>query len=106
MGTSLGDTPIQSCDRPQAWTTTEDQAGRLWELCGSIHTRSKGSMPDIRTAFLNAPLDVEDDGQDPTIVVLKPPSLLIKTGHVGVKVFGAEGHVRSATVASVLGTTS
>ena len=44
-------------------------------------------MPDIRTAFLNAPLDVEDDGQDPTIVVLKPPSLLIKTGHVGVKEF-------------------
>ena len=42
---------------------------------------------DIRTAFLNAPLDVEDDGQDPTVVVLKPPSLLIKTGHVGVKEF-------------------
>ena len=42
---------------------------------------------DIRTAFLNAPLDVEDDGQDPTVVVLKPPLLLIKTGHVGVKEF-------------------
>ena len=44
------------------------------------------SVLDIRTAFLNAPLDIEADGhgQEPTMVVLKPP-LLLKTGHVGPK---------------------
>ena len=45
----------------------------------------KASVLDIRTAFLNAPLDIEAEGQEPTMVVLKPPSLLLKTGHVGPK---------------------
>ena len=40
----------------------------------------KASVMDIRAAFLNAPLDNEQDV--PTMVVLKPPALLIKTGHV------------------------
>ena len=45
----------------------------------------RASVLDIRTAFLNAPLDIEAEGQEPTMVVLKPPSLLLKTGHVGPK---------------------
>ena len=45
----------------------------------------RASVLDIRIAFLNAPLDIEAEGQEPTMVVLKPPSLLLKTGHVGPK---------------------
>lgn len=62
---------------------------------------------DIRTAFLNAPLDIEAEGQEPTTAVLKPPSLLLKTGHVGPKDYTTtllkRPYVWTSSIVKVLG---
>lgn len=37
---------------------------------------------DIKTAFLNAPLMSEEDGGEASVVILKPPNILVKLGYV------------------------
>ena len=39
-----------------------------------------GVVIDVKVAFLNAPLIDEDDGEDPAVVILRPPPLLVKLG--------------------------
>ena len=53
---------------------------RLVVLKRAAEEQWKATVLDIRVAFLNAPLDEQQE--TPTMVVLKPPALLIKTGHV------------------------
>ena len=44
----------------------------------------KGLTVDVKVAFLNAPLiDEEDPEEDGTMVVLKPPSLIVRLGYAG-----------------------
>ena len=42
-----------------------------------------GASMDIKTAFLNAPLNEEEDGKENSAVILKPPGILVKLGYVG-----------------------
>ena len=41
-----------------------------------------GVSMDIKTAFLNAPLMSEEDGGEASVVILKPPNILVKLGYV------------------------
>lgn len=41
-----------------------------------------GASMDIKTAFLNAPLNEEEDGKENSAVILKPPGILVKLGYV------------------------
>ena len=41
-----------------------------------------GASMDIRTAFLNAPLPTENEQGGGSIVLLKPPAILVKLGYV------------------------
>lgn len=41
----------------------------------------KGTILDVKVAFLHAPLKDDEDSDDDSVVVLKPPSLLVKLGY-------------------------
>ena len=82
----IRDSPTTADQKDQClYASGADAVCLRYVLKRSAEESWRASVLDIRIAFLNAPLDIEAEGQEPTMVVLKPPSLLLKTGHVGPK---------------------